>query len=97
MTRKEVLERAEACVNGARENMYGRPENSFRLIANFWTHYLQASGIGVQLDQKDVAAMMTLLKIARVATGHGSEDNWIDIAGYAACGGEVQSMEGDDE
>ena len=41
------------------------------------------------LTPHDVAAMMILLKIARVAGGHGKSDNWIDIAGYAACGGEL--------
>ncbi len=34
---------------------------------------------------------MALLKIARIATGHGKADNWVDLAGYAACGGELES------
>ena len=38
----------------------------------------------------DVANMMILLKIARGAIGKPKADNWIDIAGYAACGGELQ-------
>jgi hypothetical protein len=38
----------------------------------------------------DVAAMMTLLKVARMATGGLEQDDcWLDIAGYAACGFEV--------
>lgn len=40
---------------------------------------------------EDVAALLGLLKIARIATGHGKSDNWVDLAGYAACGGELQS------
>lgn len=28
--------------------------------------------------------------IARIATGHGKADNWVDLAGYAACGGELE-------
>ena len=43
-----------------------------------------------KLAPEDVAAMMILLKLARVAGGHGKSDNWIDIAGYAACGGELE-------
>ena len=35
--------------------------------------------------------MMILLKVARVAGGSESIDNWVDIAGYAACGGEIMS------
>lgn len=92
MTRKDVLAAAEKCVCGDREQDYGTPEDSFQVIANLWADYLQ--GCGVQLDfleEEDVAAMMALLKIARIATGHGKDDNWIDLAGYAACGGEIES------
>lgn len=39
---------------------------------------------------EDVAAMMALLKIARIASGHAKADNWVDLAGYAACGGEIE-------
>lgn len=35
--------------------------------------------------------MMCLFKIARIATGYGKADNWIDLAGYAACGGELEA------
>ena len=40
---------------------------------------------------KDVAALMALFKLARVATGHDKADNYIDCCGYAACAGELQS------
>lgn len=44
------------------------------------------------MTRKDVlAAMMAMLKIARIASGHGRDVDWIDLAGYAACGGEVES------
>ena len=42
------------------------------------------------IEADDVAAMMALLKIARIATGTAKADNWVDLAGYAACGGELQ-------
>ena len=41
------------------------------------------------IGAKDVAMMMALLKIARICTGTGTEDSFIDLAGYAACGGEI--------
>ena len=44
-----------------------------------------------QITPVDVAAMMALLKLARVAEGHGKTDNWVDLAGYAACGAEIES------
>ena len=36
--------------------------------------------------------MMCLFKIARIDTGHGKEDNWIDLAGYAANGAEIEYL-----
>lgn len=93
MTRKEVLDAAQKCVNGDRDLEYRSPEKSFELIAYFWTNYLNAvrTGTGTAIKPKDVAAMMALFKIARIAGGHAKDDNWIDLAGYAACGGEIES------
>lgn len=34
--------------------------------------------------------MLALLKIARIASGNAKKDNWVDLAGYAACGGELE-------
>lgn len=86
MTRPEILDKAKACVCGDREQDYGSPESNFGKIAEFWTTYL-----GYPVVAKDVAVMLALLKIARIASGHAKEDNWIDLAGYAACGGEIES------
>ena len=44
------------------------------------------------IDAKDVAMMMVLLKIARIAAGGGKADSWIDLAGYAACGAECEGV-----
>ena len=41
------------------------------------------------MEAEDVAIMMILLKIARIQTGTFKPDNYIDIAGYAACAAEV--------
>ena len=35
------------------------------------------------------AVMMIQLKLARIKTSPEHADHWIDVAGYAACGGEV--------
>lgn len=92
ITRETVLEAARKCVCGDREQDYGSPENNFRTIANLWIDYLNAKGGGVDIEPEDVAAMLVLLKIARIASGHAKNDNWIDAAGYAACGGELQAL-----
>lgn len=95
MTRKDVLAAAEKCVCGDRAQDYGTPEDSFRAIGELWEVYIRQKCLGAPADlcilPKDVAAMMALLKIARIASGHGKDDNWIDLAGYAACGGEIES------
>jgi hypothetical protein len=88
MKRTEILDAAKRCICGEREQDYGSPENSFTAIADLWNAYLGAPGL---VKPKDVAAMLALLKIARIASGHAKEDNWVDLAGYAACGGEIET------
>ena len=90
MTRQDILREANRCVSGDREQDYGSPEQNFRTIALLWSVYIQRLGRGY-LEDRDVAAMLALLKIARIASGHAKADNWIDLAGYAACGGEIES------
>tara|TARA_R110000822_G_scaffold65505_2_gene160286 strand:- start:780 stop:1043 length:264 start_codon:yes stop_codon:yes gene_type:complete len=87
MTREGILTAALNCVNGQRDETYGSPEDNFNTVAAMWEAYL-----GMELRAKDVAAMMALVKIARISTGKSTDDNWVDLAGYAACGGEVDSL-----
>ena len=89
-TRKRVLSEAERCVCGQRAQDYGTPEDSFQKIGTFWTAYLNYA---VKIDAEDVAAMMALLKIARISENPQHMDNWVDLAGYAACGGEIAGKE----
>ena len=80
MTRKECLDKAAECVLKDRQNQYGKPEDSFSMIAGMWTAYL-----GRLVSAHDVAAMMALLKIARFRANPWHLDNAVDLAGYAAC------------
>ena len=89
-TREKILEEAKHCVFGNREQDYGTPEDSFQMIGDLWSIYL---GCNVKIDSYDVAAMMALLKIARLANNPEHMDSWVDLAGYAACGGEVAGKE----
>lgn len=91
MTRKDILDAANKCVNGDREGDYGSPERNFDTIAKFWNAYIQTKASPVALTGSDVAAMMALMKISRISSGNVKADNWIDLAGYAACGGELQT------
>ena len=86
MERSEILEKAKQCVTGDREQDYGSPEDNFKIIAEFWSTYT-----GFKIKSKDVAAMLALMKIARIKSGNAKADNWVDLAGYADCGGEIES------
>lgn len=89
-TRTRVLSEAEKCVCGQREQDYGTPEDSFEMIGKLWTVYLDYA---TKIDAHDVAAMMALLKIARISENPQHMDSWVDLAGYASCGGEIAVKE----
>lgn len=90
MERFEILEEAKKCISGKREGDPGEQENTMELISMFWNLYLKEAykSRPFELEDYDADAMMCLMKIARIATGYGNKDNWIDLAGYAALGGE---------
>lgn len=98
MTRVDILDAAAKIVTQDRYEQYGSPEDNFGLIAKLWEAYIAARCVSdnsdVCLEGEDVAMMMCLLKIARSATATESKsDTYIDIAGYAACGGELATKE----
>lgn len=84
MNRSELLDKAKEIVNGARQENYGRPEKNFANIATYWSVYL-----GRDIKAVDVAAMMILMKLARLENNPKHEDSWVDIAGYASNGCEI--------
>lgn len=86
MKRKEILETATKMVCGERQDDYGSVEDNFETIAKLWNIYLNGKK-GIKAE--DVGIMMALLKIARISSGKNKEDNYIDLAGYAACAGEI--------
>lgn len=86
--RSFVLDSAKSCVCKDRQNQYGPPEDSFATIAAMWEAYLK-----VPVRAHDVAAMMILLKVARIKNAPFKIDNWVDGAGYAACGGEIATQQ----
>lgn len=83
-TRKTILDAAEKCVCQDRQDTHGKPEDSFSEIAMLWTAYT-----GNDISPVDVAQMMILLKVGRAKGNPKHTDNWVDMAGYAACAGEI--------
>ena len=77
VSRADILDRAKAIVTG-------EPEDNFAIIAELWGAYT-----GYKFSPVDVAMMMALLKVARIKTGVSTVDSFVDLAGYAACAGEI--------
>lgn len=86
--REQLLDDAKKIVCGERSDQYGAVENTFSRIAQLWSGYLHKA-----ISPRDVANMMVLLKVAR-NTHSIHRDNWVDIAGYAACGAECDCDSG---
>ena len=86
MNRKEILNKAEECVCTSRQNDYGPAEDNFSTIAAMWSAYS-----GHEYTAHDVGIYLALMKIGRIASGNVKEDNYIDLAGYAACAGEIET------
>ena len=98
MLRKELLSKAIEITEGARQEHYGSPEDNFARIAEYWQTYLrqtQLDGYQPIISPHDVAVMMILMKVARLAADYLHDDSWLDIAGYAACGSECAERDAD--
>jgi hypothetical protein len=84
MTRFDILDTAGEIVGGHRVTDYGEPEDNFGVIARLWSAYL-----GIDISDVDVSMLMVLFKAGRIKSGTATEDSFVDICGYAACGGEI--------
>ncbi|WP_287882738.1 DUF6378 domain-containing protein [Paracoccus sp. (in: a-proteobacteria)] len=88
MIRTEILSTAGDYVTRDRAATHGRAEGGFAAIAQVWDALDAARGDRPR-SVLDVALYMAGLKLVRAATNPAHADNWIDLAGYAACGGEI--------
>lgn len=84
MNRSDILKTANVAVNKDRQATHGKPERNFESIARLWTAYLEK-----EITPVDVGMMMILLKVARQKSNPAYEDNYVDMAGYSACAGEI--------
>ena len=90
-THKSILDAAAQCVCQDRETQYGAPEDNFARIADLWNAYKPCG-----FTAHDVGILLALLKVGRIASGQTKADNYIDLAGYAACAGEI-ALKGKEE
>lgn len=92
MSKTAFLDKVKDIV-AEREGQHGKPVETFKGIAATWSEYLTAViGVPVMLREEDVAMMLVELKVQRFAHGQSAHmDTLFDIAGYAACAGELAS------
>jgi hypothetical protein len=88
MNRTEILDAARKATTTDRQTDYGPPENSFSGIADYWSLYLEQCGTW-PITPEMVGTMLLLMKVKRSTVSPGKADTYIDMAGYAACTGEI--------
>ena len=87
VTRSSILSTAKSYITRDRQADHGDAEDNFSRIAGYWSLHT-----GTTLTATDVAVMMALLKVARIKQNPQHVDNWVDGAGYFACGGEIANQ-----
>lgn len=79
---EELLKKADALVNGDRNQAYGHPYDDYRRVAEIYNAIT-----GQYMDASDCAMMMIAVKLARLGKHHNGntvhEDSLVDLAGYA--------------
>ncbi|MEW5729992.1 MAG: DUF6378 domain-containing protein [Pseudomonadota bacterium] len=85
--------RAAELVSGNRAATHGDKLENHANIAALWNAFLgDRLPAGHKLSALDVALMMALLKIARTKAGGHNPDDYVDLAGYAGCAGEIADL-----
>lgn len=91
--RAKLLREVEGLITSERNVSYGSPTENFANIADLWTvqfKHLLKDGEG--FNGAHVAQALAQVKLARMIA-QPKRDNWLDLAGYAACGWEAQEAE----
>lgn len=88
--REAILATVAEATCQSRPHTYGDAEDEFPTVAGLWSCYLSRSlDTPIPLESADVAVLLALLKIARIAANPDHADSWVDLAGYAVCGGGI--------
>lgn len=88
MNRKEILEDAESKITGQRAEDYGDATENFQRVADLWSPIF-----GQEVTIAQVVQAMICLKLSRLINSPEHTDTWVDVAGYAALGGEIYDLE----
>ena len=88
MHRSDILEATRQAVTMDRAATHGSVEDNFINLGAIWS-----ARLGVPISAHQVAIMLIDLKTVRAWGNPAHGDNWVDMAGYAACGGECASSD----
>ena len=84
MKRDKLLDEAKNLVNGPRARDYGDAYDNHERVAQLWSTIL-----GQDVSVSQVYQCLMALKLARLIVSPTHTDSWVDIAGYASLGGEI--------
>ncbi len=87
MKANEILLTATDTIS-ARGLSYGHPADNMRRTAMLLSAYLE-----IPIHDYQVSGIMVLVKLARTLESAQHEDNWIDMAAYAALAGQLATTE----
>ncbi len=85
--RKATLDEAARLICGPRNATHGDYTQEAERIGRLWGALLNREPI----PARTVATMMIALKLARATTGRVNLDDWVDAAGYAALGAQIDA------
>lgn len=88
MDRGNILDAAQTAISQTRDKEYGDAASNFAAIANAWN---AVRGDDYTFRVEDVAEFMIVVKLCRLRHSPNHLDSWMDIAGYAALGGELMT------
>lgn len=80
-----ILQEASDLLGGDRQDSYGDPSENFERIATMISAYL-----GHPVTPSQVAVMMVLIKVSRLASSPDHADSFIDMAAYSALAGSLR-------
>ena len=95
--REAILSEVKKIICNDRNEQYGEPEDTFELIADYWSAYINHNCLPPDsvedmnvIGADDVAIMMVLFKLARIESSYReSRDSYIDAIGYMTCAADI--------
>jgi hypothetical protein len=87
-----ILDSAKEFFTGDRQETHGEAAETHARISILWNAYLRARREpGSELSGRDAAAMLALMKLARMEGGKFNADNAVDMAAYVAIMGALDA------